>query len=84
MRKDFDRNETPKLTKIAKILFFSIQHIKLVFAINSNFNTEKQDYWEDLMISTIFLGSNFNGAPNRPKIEKFVIMTVYIDVMTSV
>ena len=44
--------------------------MKLVFTINRNFNTEKQYYWEDLMIFTIFLGSNFNRVPNRPKIEK--------------
>ena len=54
MRKDFDRNETPKLTKIAKFLFILIQHMKLVFAINSNFNAKKQDYWDNLTISTFF------------------------------
>ena len=42
MRKDFDRNETPKLTKIAKFLFILIQHMKLAFAINSNFNAKKK------------------------------------------
>ena len=70
MRNDLDRNEAPKLTKIAKFLYILIQHMKLVFTINRNFNTEKQYYWEDLMIFTIFLGSNFNRVPNRPKIEK--------------
>ena len=55
MRKDLDRNEAPKLTKSEKLVFISIQYIKLVFAINSNFNVEKQNYWEDLMIFEIFL-----------------------------
>ena len=58
--------------------------MKLIFAIISNFDTEKQYYCEDLMIYTIFWGSHFNGVPNWSKFEKFVIMTVYNDVMTSI
>ena len=58
MRKDFDRNETPKLTKIAKFLFILIQHMKLVFTINSNFSAKKQDYLDNLTIYTFFRGLN--------------------------
>ena len=63
-------------------MFTLIQYMKLLFAINGNFDTDGYDYWEDLMIFTILGGSNFNGVSNRPKIEIYVIITVYIDVMT--
>ena len=53
MRKDLDRNEAPKLAKFAKFLFILISHMWLVSAINSNFNTQKEDIRRDFMILTI-------------------------------
>ena len=58
MRKYLDldfSNEAPKLTKIEKFPFILIQHMKLVFAINSNSNTEKQE-WGNLMIFSVLRG----------------------------